>query len=383
MKIVIATDSFKGSLNSIEVAECIEKGIKNVFKNTEVVKVPMADGGEGTVQSLVYATNGKIINEIVTGPLGEKIEAFYGVLGDNKTAVIEMSAASGLPLVPPDKRNPMVTTTYGTGELIRKALDRGCRDFIIGIGGSATNDGGAGMAQALGVKLLDVNNMEIGFGGGELINIDKIDISNIDKRIFDSKFTVACDVDNPLCGPNGASYIYGPQKGANDEMVRLLDVGLRHFSNIIKRDLNKNIENLKGAGAAGGLGGGLVAFLEAKLKPGIDIVIEKCNLSELVNDADFVITGEGKIDSQTINGKTPIGVAKVAKKKNIPVIVIAGCIDDDAFIAHHYGIDAMFSIVNYPISIEDALNKEKSSFFIEKKVEEIFRLIDICNSRIK
>lgn len=378
LKVVIATDSFKGSLSAYEVAQSIEKGIKKVYRNVQIVKVPMADGGEGTVQSLVDATGGEIINVEVTGPLGNKVKAFYGILGDNKTAVIEMAAASGLPLVPRSKRNPMITTTYGTGELIRAALDKGCREFIIGIGGSATNDGGAGMAQALGIRLLDEKGEEIKFGGGALVNLHKIDISNMDERLKKSKFIVACDVDNTLCGPNGASYVYGPQKGATKEMVLKLDEALKHFANIIKRDLGKDVENIKGAGAAGGLGAGLMVFLNAALKSGVDIVIEKTNLKKIVKDADFVITGEGKIDSQTINGKTPIGVAKVAKEFNVPVIAVAGCVSDDASVNHEYGIDAMFSIVNYPIDIEEALKKEKASFFIERKAEEIFRLIKTC-----
>ncbi|EOD01812.1 glycerate kinase [Caldisalinibacter kiritimatiensis] len=377
MKIVIAPDSFKGSLTALEVAESIEKGIKNVCKDAEIVKVPMADGGEGTVKSLVDATKGEIVTECVTGPLGQKIEAFYGILGDRKTAVIEMAAASGLPLVPVNKRNPMLTTTYGTGELIKAALDKGCRKFIIGIGGSATNDGGAGMAQALGVRLLDKEGKEISFGGGELINLHKIDVTNMDKRLKESTFIVACDVDNPLCGPNGASYIYGPQKGATKEMVVRLDNSLKHFAQIVKKDLDKKVENIKGAGAAGGLGAGLVAFLDATLSPGIDIVIEATKLKEKIKDADLVITGEGKIDSQTINGKTPIGVAKIAKKFHIPVIAIAGCISDDAEINHEYGIDTMFSIINYPITVDEALKKEKASFFIKRKIEEIFRLIKL------
>ncbi|RKD30052.1 glycerate kinase [Thermohalobacter berrensis] len=382
MKIVVATDSFKGSLSALEVVNSVVKGIKKVFNNAEVIKIPMADGGEGTVKSLVDATEGEIVYEEVTGPLGDKVSAFYGILGDKKTAVIEMAAASGLPLVPKDKRNPMITTTYGTGELIKSALDKGCREFVIGIGGSATNDGGAGMAQALGIKLLDKKGKEIPFGGGSLKYLDKIDMSKVDRRIEESNFVVACDVDNPLCGPKGASYVYGPQKGATEEMVFKLDEGLKRFAEIIKRDLDKEVETIKGAGAAGGLGAGLLAFLDAKLKPGIDIVIERTRFREKVKDADFIITGEGKMDSQTIYGKTPNGVARIAREYNIPVIGIAGYISDDAEINHDYGIDSMFSIINYPINLEEALNKEKASFLIEKNIEEISRLIKIIVEKI-
>jgi len=383
VKIVIAPDSFKGSLSAKEVADNIEKGIRKIYQDAEIVKVPLADGGEGTVEALVDATGGRIVKLFVTGPLGEKVEGFYGILGDGKTAVIEMAAASGLPLVTADKRNPMITTTYGTGELIKSALDRGCRDFIIGIGGSATNDGGAGMLQALGVKLLDEMGKELPRGGGSLIKLNKIDISCIDERLKNSRFIVACDVDNPLCGPNGASYVYGPQKGATKEMVEKLDEALKHYGNMIRKYLKKDVMNIKGAGAAGGLGAGLMAFFNAELKPGVDIVIEKTRLREIIKDADFVIIGEGKIDSQTVYGKTPSGVAKLAKEFDIPVIAIAGCVSDDAQVNHEYGIDAMFSIVNYPIDIEDALKKEKAGLFLQKNGEEIFRLIKVVSSRFK
>lgn len=382
MRIVIAPDSFKGSLSAKEVADNIEIGIRKVYSDIDILKVPMADGGEGTVESLVDATGGEIIRLEVTGPLGEKVESFYGIMGDKKTAVIEMAAASGLPLVPNDKRNPMITTTYGTGELIKSALDRGCRDFIIGIGGSATNDGGSGMLEALGMKFLDKNGKKLPWGGGALINLDKIDMSSLDERLKSSRFVVACDVDNPLCGTNGASYIYGPQKGATVEMVQKLDRALNHYGNMIKKYLGKDVMDIKGAGAAGGLGAGFMAFLNAQLKPGVDIVIEKTRLKEIVKDADLVITGEGKMDSQTIYGKTPFGVAKVAKGFGIPVIAIAGCISDDAHINHEQGIDAMFSIVNYPIELQDALNKEKAAVFIQKNSEEIFRLIKLAQRRI-
>lgn len=354
MKIVIAPDSFKESLSALEAAEAIEKGFKQVIPDAQYVKVPMADGGEGTVKSLVDATGGEIISRTVTGPLGTPVEAFFGVLGNKKTAVIEMAAASGLHLVPAEMRNPLLTTTRGTGELIAAALDHGVKHIIIGIGGSATNDGGAGMAKALGALLLDGNGVEIGDGGGALQDLASIDISRLDPRIADLTMEVACDVDNPLTGAKGAAAIFGPQKGATPEMVNQLDRNLAHYAAIIERDLGKQIREVPGAGAAGGLGGGLLAFLPSELKRGVDIVIEATGLSQIVSDADLVITGEGKIDGQTIFGKTPIGVAKTAKKHGVPVIGIAGNVADDSTIVHDHGIDAVFSIVPGIVSLGDA-----------------------------
>ncbi|GHH99180.1 glycerate kinase [Neobacillus kokaensis] len=354
MKIVIAPDSFKESLSAIEVSEAIVKGFKKVLPDAEYVMVPMADGGEGTVQSLVDATSGKIIKKIVTGPLGEEVEAFFGMLGNERTAVIEMAAASGLQLVPVERRNPLITSSSGTGELIAAALDYGVNHIILGIGGSATNDGGAGMAQALGVRLLDENCREIGGGGGALGELCSVDIAGLDPRLGNVRIDVACDVDNPLIGEKGASAIFGPQKGADSEMMSRLDENLAHFAAIIERDLGKKIVDVPGAGAAGGLGGGLLAFLPAELKRGVDIVIEATGLSRLVQDADLVITGEGKIDDQTIFGKTPIGVAKAAKKFGVPVIAIAGTVGTDSHVVHDHGIDAIFSIIPGIVELEDA-----------------------------
>ncbi|KGM46013.1 glycerate kinase [Neobacillus niacini] len=354
MKIVIAPDSFKESLSALEVAESIEKGFKRVIPDAEYIKVPMADGGEGTVQSLVDATNGKIISKTVTGPLGEPVDAFFGILGNKTTAVIEMAAASGLHLVPREKRNPLITTTRGTGELIAAALDYGVNHIIIGVGGSATNDGGAGMAKALGALLLDENGIEIGEGGGSLCDLASIDLSGFDPRLATIKIEVACDVDNPLTGDKGAAAIFGPQKGATAEMVALLDLNLGHYASIIERGLGEKINDVPGAGAAGGLGGGLLAFLPSELKRGVEIVIEATGLSQIVEDADLVITGEGKIDGQTIFGKTPIGVARTAKKYGVPVIGIAGNVSKDSEVVHEHGIDAIFSIVPGVILLEDA-----------------------------
>ncbi|MCG2821421.1 MAG: glycerate kinase, partial [Candidatus Atribacteria bacterium] len=330
MKIVVAPDSFKGSLTAIEVSDAIEQGIREVFPGAEIVKIPMADGGEGTVQCLINAVGGEILREKVTDPLGGEVLAHYGILGDKKTAVIEMAEASGLTLVPENKRNPLITTTYGTGQLIKAALNQGCRKMIIGIGGSATNDGGAGMVQALDVRLLDKQDKEIGFGGAELMNIHHIDISQMDQRISKLEILVASDVKNPLCGHSGATRIYGPQKGATEEMMVILEEALARFAHIINKALHKDVKDIPGAGAAGGLGAGLMAFLDAKLKPGIEIIIEAVKLEEAMKDADLVITGEGKIDIQTIYGKVPVGVAKIAKKYHVPVMAIGAIIDQDA-----------------------------------------------------
>lgn len=375
MKIVIAPDSFKESLTALQVSNAIEKGFKEILKNAEYIKIPMADGGEGTVQSLVDATNGKIIKKEVIGPLGKPVEAFFGILGDGKTAVIEMAAASGLHLVPHEERNPLITTTWGTGELILAALDYEVDHIIIGIGGSATNDGGAGMAQALGAKLLNHEGEQIGYGGGALNHIAAIDISEMDPRLQNVKIEVACDVNNPLVGPTGASAVYGPQKGATPEMVQFLDQNLNHYAEIIKRDLNKDVKEIPGAGAAGGLGAGLLAFLSAELKRGVDIVISATNLEQHIQGASLVITGEGKIDSQTINGKTPIGVAKIAKKYGIPVIGIGGNIAKDSGIVYEHGIDALFSIVPRVTSLQDAMeNAEKYVRQTAKNIAAIWNL---------
>jgi len=375
MKIVIAPDSFKGSLTALQVSDAVEEGFKRIFPDAQIEKVPMADGGEGTVQSLVDATGGQLLTESVTDPLGGGVEANYGILGDGVTAVIEMAAASGLPLVPIGKRNPMFTTTYGTGELVKAALERGCRKFIIGIGGSATTDGGAGVAQALGVKLLDASDKDIAFGGIGLSNLAKIDISTIDERIAETETVVACDVDNPLTGPRGAAYVYSPQKGATPEQVELLDKYLGHFADIVKRDLGKDVKETPGAGAAGGLGAGLMAFLNAELKSGIDIVIEASNLRERMKGADLVITGEGQLDEQTAYGKTPTGVSKVAQEMGIPVLAIAGGIKPGAETSYEEGIDAMMSIVPGPISLDEAI--ERSSELVTETAERAARIIKI------
>ncbi|BBF05954.1 glycerate kinase [Haemophilus influenzae] len=357
MKFVIAPDSFKESLTALEVATAIETGFKRVFPDADYVKLPMADGGEGTVQSLVDATQGKLIECEVTAPLGDKVKSFFGLSGDGKTAIIEMAAASGLHLVPPEKRNPLLTTSYGTGELIKLALDLGVESFILGIGGSATNDGGVGMLQALGMKCLDSQDKPIGFGGAELANIVKIDVQQLDPRLQQVHIEVACDVNNPLCGECGASTIFGPQKGATSEMVKQLDAALSHFAEIAERDCGKQIRDQAGAGAAGGMGGGLLLLPSVQLKAGIQIVLDRLRLIDYVKDADVVITGEGRIDAQSIMGKTPIGVARTAKQFNKPVIAIAGCLREDYDVVFDHGIDAVFPIIHQLGDLSDILKQ--------------------------
>ncbi len=355
MKIVVAPDSFKGSLSALQAAEAIEQGMGKVFPDANIKKIPMADGGEGTVQSLVDATGGQLLVERVADPLGNEIEAEYGILGDRTTAVIEMAAASGLTLVPIDRRDPFVTTTYGTGQLIKAALNRGCRKLIIGIGGSATNDGGAGMAEALGAKLLTSNGKSISPGGWGLGALDTINLSDLDSRLGATATVVACDVDNPLTGTNGAAHVYGPQKGATPEMVETLDANLARFASIVKRDMGRSVADIPGSGAAGGLGAGLIAFLNAELKSGVEIIIDAVQLEKQLEGASFVVTGEGEINFQTVFGKTPVGVAKLAKKLGIPVIAIAGSIADGADEVHKAGIDAIIDIVPTPMPLERAV----------------------------
>ena len=355
MKIVIAPDSYKESLSALEVAQAVEAGFRQVFPDADYVLVPVADGGEGTVDAMVAATGGRKETVTVSGPLGEPVEAFYGLTGDGDTAVIEMAAASGLALVPPDRRNPLLTSSRGTGELIRAALDAGARRFILGIGGSATNDGGAGMVQALGARLLDLEGRELDGSGGDLARLERIDVSALDPRVAECRIEVACDVDNPLTGARGASAVFGPQKGATPEMVQALDANLARLARIVGRDLGVAVDTVPGAGAAGGMGAAMLAFFGATLKPGIEIVTAAVDLDTQVRDADLVITGEGRIDFQTVHGKTPIGVARVAKRHGKPVIGIAGSLGAEVGVVHAHGIDAVFSVLGKPCTLDEAL----------------------------
>ncbi|GIM29814.1 glycerate kinase [Clostridium polyendosporum] len=373
--IVLAPDSFKESMTAKEACEAMERGIKKVNDKITCIHVPMADGGEGTMQSLVDATNGTIYSLKVIGPLGNEVEAQYGILGDGETGVLEMASASGIHLVPSKQRNPLITTTYGTGQLIRACLDHRVKRLLIGIGGSATNDGGAGVVQALGGKLLDKDRNELGFGGGQLGKLDKIDLTNLDLRLKDVLVEVACDVTNPLCGVRGASKVFGPQKGATPEMIEILDSNLEHYAEIIKEYLHKDILEVPGAGAAGGLGAGLMAFLSGTLKKGIEMVIEYTGLEEKIKKADVVWTGEGSIDFQTQFGKTPFGVATVAKKYNKPVVALAGRVGEDIDILYKSGIDSIFCIMRGVTSLDEALEKGKEN--IEKTSENIIRLMNL------
>ena len=375
MKFVLAPDSFKESMTAKNAALAMERGIQKVFPDADCVIVPMADGGEGTVESLVSMTNGEIIRTEVLGPLGERIVAEYGLLGEGETAVIEMASASGLELIKPEDRNPLLTTTYGTGQLIKHALDKGVSRFLIGIGGSATNDGGAGMLQALGVSFKDENGDELSFGGGALGRLHTIDVSGIDERIKEVKIDVACDVTNPLVGENGASAIFGPQKGATPEVVKVLDQNLAHYAEVMKAQLGKEIAHVEGAGAAGGLGAGLMAFLNAQLKKGVDLVIEYTGLEESVQGADYVFTGEGSIDGQTLFGKTPYGVAKIAEKYSIPVIAFAGRIGTGVEPLYEHGFTAIISILTGVTSLEDALEAGEAN--IEFAAENICRVLKL------
>ncbi|MCK5849880.1 MAG: glycerate kinase [Kiritimatiellae bacterium] len=378
-KIGIAPDSFKGSLTALEAATCIERGLKIALGRISVVKIPMADGGDGTARTIVEATGGRMARCSVTDPLGRKIKSSFGLTGDGKTAIVEMATASGLALLTPRERNPMKTSTRGTGELVLRALKLKAKNILIGIGGSATNDGGTGMARALGIRFLDKNGRNIPEGGGGLSKLVKIDMSGLDSRILKTKIEVACDVDNPLTGPSGAACIYGPQKGATPAMVKELDANLRKLAKIIKRDIGADILTVPGSGAAGGLGAGLMAFLGGTLRPGIDIVIDSVKLEKKLKGCDLVITGEGRMDSQTVFGKTPAGVAKVARKLGIPVIAISGSLGKGVADVHNIGIEAYFSALHESMPEED-LPKRGPGMLVDC-AEQVGRLMLIANKR--
>lgn len=373
MKIVVAPDSFKGNMTAVQVANHIERGIMLADPDITVYKIPVADGGEGTVEAMVTATNGKIVETSVKGPLMEDIDSFFGILGDGKTAVIEMAAASGLTLVPPEKRNPLETTTFGVGQLILAALDRGCTNIIIGLGGSSTNDGGMGMAQALGAVFYDNSGNVLGMGGKYICQAERLDVSGLDSRLKKVKITAACDVRNPLTGPNGATAVYGPQKGATPEMVRILDAGLEKYSRLLEETYGRKIAGIPGSGAAGGLGAGLLAFTGAVMRSGIKIVLEICNAEEYIKNSDLVITGEGKTDAQTAYGKVPAGIAALASKHGVPVICLSGALGDDYEEIYKCGIDAAFSNVMDAMTLDEAM--ERSGKFLEKSAHSIIRLL--------
>ncbi|BCK19508.1 glycerate kinase [Vibrio cholerae] len=372
MKVVIAPDSFKESLTAKQVCDAIQAGLARVWHDAKFVSIPVADGGEGTVQSLVDATQGRLVEVKVMGPQGKRVEAFYGMLGDNQTAVIEMAAASGLHHVPMTQRDPKLTTSFGTGELIRHALDQGVTKLIIGLGGSATNDGGVGMLAALGARFTNADGDPIQLTGGGLHELTHIDLQDFDPRLQNCDILVACDVNNPLCGDKGASAVFGPQKGATPEDVQLLDGALRQFGLLTEKVTGKMVLESAGAGAAGGMGAALLAYTQARLRPGIEIVLETVQLAHQVSDADLVITGEGRIDSQTVHGKTPMGVAKVAKRFDVPVLVLCGCTGDNYQAVYQCGIDAVFAAVPRAMSLEDAL--KESDFNLADLAENVARL---------
>ena len=382
MKVVIAIDSFKGSLTSLEASSAVASGIKRVYENAEITTLPLADGGEGTARAIAHGTGALLCSARVHGPLEESVCAEYAVIQDTKTAVIEMASAAGITLVPTEKRNPLFTTTYGVGELIKHAIEKGCRSFIVGIGGSATNDGGAGMLQALGFGLYDKHGNDIPLGGKGLEHLAKIDTSTALKELSECTFRVACDVKNPLCGENGASAIFGPQKGATPEMVKSLDFYLSRFAELTREALGKDLSMAEGAGASGGLGFAFVSYLSASLQSGIDIVTDAIGLEECVKNADIVITGEGRCDAQTAMGKAPSGVAKIAKKHNKTVIVLAGSVSADARECNAHGIDAIFPIVKAPCSLEHAMNADTAISNLSDTAEQIFRLIRATNKEL-
>lgn len=375
MNLLIAPDAFKDCLSARQVATSLSLGIEKIMPETQIQIIPMADGGEGTVESVIDATGGEHIKCVVKDPLMREIPSFYGITGDGSTAVIEMAAASGIELLKKEERNPWMTSTFGTGQLIRDALEKGCNKILLGIGGSATNDAGAGMAEALGVKFSSASGNPVGPGGGALSEVEMIHMEGLDPRIASTKIMVACDVSNPLTGPKGASAIYGPQKGADGDMVRKLDSNLVHFSAVIREQLGKEVDEVPGAGAAGGLGAGLMAFLSGRLMPGFDMIADAVNLEEKIKQADLVITGEGKIDSQTQFGKTPFGVAQLALKHGKPVIGIAGTVEEGADVMYNMGFDVILPILEKPSDLDDAIRHAEE--LLKRSGERIARLISL------
>lgn len=369
MKIIISPDSFKGTMTSGEVTSVIKEAIKKVDNNIETICLPIADGGEGTLDALVKATKGKYLTASVQNPLGKLIEAKYGVLGDGKTCVIEMAQASGLTLINEKEKNPRFATTYGTGQLIQNAMDSGYRHFIIGIGGSATNDGGQGMLRALGMKFIAKDGKEILSDVFQFKELDKIDLSCFDSRISESTFIIACDVDNPLIGSNGATSVFGPQKGVEPQDIKIFDQNLNHYITIIESQQNIAVRHCAGAGAAGGMGAAFMAFFPHQFKPGVDIVLEAVQFSKHLEHADFVITGEGKSDEQTLSGKAPIGVAKLAREQGVPTILLSGAIENSHMLKTYF--HQVESVVGEDISVEQSLNNP--SYYLDQKVMDLIK----------
>lgn len=374
-KIVIAIDSFKGSLSTFQAGEAIKEAAEQVYPSAEIVISPIADGGEGTVEAIVSATNGEMIKTIVRNPLGDKIEACYGFIPHKKTAVIEMSAAAGITLISEKERNPLYTTTYGVGEMIVDAVKRGCRNFVIGIGGSATNDGGVGMLQALGFEFLDKEGKQVRFGALGLKDIVCVKSDRAAEELKECNFCIACDVKNVLCGENGCSAVYGPQKGATPDMIKDMDLWLDKYASLTKNVMPDSDANAPGTGAAGGMGFAFMAYLNGKLQSGIELVMQETELEKHITDADLVITGEGRLDGQSCMGKAPVGVAALAKKQNKTVVAFSGCVAEDAVACNEHGIDAFFPIIRKPCTLEEAMEVSNAYRNLKETAYQVFRLM--------
>lgn len=379
MKVVVAIDSLKGSLSSLEAGNAIKESINEVIPGADVEVHPLADGGEGTVEALTLGMGGTIETIPVKGPIGEKVHASYGIISQRQLAIIEMAAAAGITLIATEERNPLHTTTYGVGEMIKDAISKGCRHFIIGIGGSATNDGGAGMLQALGYALLDKDNQEISLGAQGLADLKSISTDKVIEELKECDFKIACDVTNPLCGAQGCSSIFGPQKGADEDMITKMDTWLSNYATLATSVSEKADATIEGTGAAGGLGFAFLAFTNATLEPGIDIILSEINIEKAISEADLVVTGEGRLDGQTVMGKAPIGVAKLAKKYGKKVVALSGSVTEDAILCNQHGIDAFFPIVRRLISLDEAMSKEVAYKNMKETATQVFRLINLYN----
>lgn len=379
MKVVVAIDSLKGSLSSLEAGNAIKESINEVISGADVEVHPLADGGEGTVEALTLGMGGTIETIPVKGPLGEKVHASYGIIPQRQLAIIEMAAAAGITLIATEERNPLHTTTYGVGEMIKDAISKGFRHFIIGIGGSATNDGGAGMLQALGYALLDKDNQEISLGAQGLADLKSISTDKVIEELKECDFKIACDVTNPLCGAQGCSSIFGPQKGADEDMITKMDTWLSNYATLATSVSEKADATIEGTGAAGGLGFAFLAFTNATLEPGIDIILSEINIEKAISEADLVVTGEGRLDGQTVMGKAPIGVAKLAKKYGKKVVAFSGSVTEDAILCNQHGIDAFFPIVRRLISLDEAMSKEVAYKNMKETATQVFRLINLYN----
>lgn len=375
MKVVIAIDSLKGSLSSMEAGMAIKDGILAAKPDAEVIVKPLADGGEGTTDALIEGMNGERIDLTVTGPMHTPVDAYYGYLKDTNTAVMEMASAAGITLVPDSEKNPLLATSYGVGEMINDAIQRGCRNFIIGIGGSVTNDGGIGMLKALGVRFLDENGKDAREGGQALAKVARIDVSGMNPLLKECHIQVACDVNNPLCGENGSTYVYGPQKGVTEDMKKTLDEAMAHFARVTSETLENDYMNTPGAGAAGGLGYAFLAYTGAALTPGIELILDAVGLEEELSGADVVVTGEGRLDFQTAMGKAPVGVARLAKKYNAKVIAFAGSVTKEATACNKEGIDAFFPILRGVCTLAEAMDPVTARNNMTATVEQVFRLL--------